>query len=307
MSQQDKVQGVGLEEARPRILLVGTATLDLVFGLDHAPRPDEEMRATSLRICRGGNAANTAVVLAGLGHSTEFLGVLADAPETRVIEEDFERAGVRYPHCPRLPGRPPTSSIYLAGNTRSIVHYRDLPELGSETLTVLDLSGCAWLHAEGRNVSELHAMLSWARQRYPALMISLELEKPREGIEKLFSLADLLICSRGFSEHHGHDHPETFLNWMRRQAPQAEIVLAWGDAGAFGMESGGVMAHAPAYPPSRVIDTLGAGDTFNAALISARMAGQSLPEALDGACRLAGRKCGRPGFDLFDESPTGVA
>ena len=36
------------------ILLVGTVTLDLVFGLEHYPQPDEEMRASSLRTCRGG-------------------------------------------------------------------------------------------------------------------------------------------------------------------------------------------------------------------------------------------------------------
>ena len=46
------------------VLLVGTATLDLVFALDHHPAADEEMRAQRLRICRGGNAANSAVVLA---------------------------------------------------------------------------------------------------------------------------------------------------------------------------------------------------------------------------------------------------
>jgi len=179
-----------------RILLVGTVTLDLVFGLEHHPQADEEMRAASLRTCRGGNAANSAVVLAQLGHQAEFLGVLADAPETAVIEQDFANYGVVYGHCPRLAGRPPTSSIYLSGATRSIVHYRDLPELEAEHFMVLDLGAYDWLHFEGRNVAALARMLAYARENFPDLPISLELEKPRDGIETLFNQADWLRCTR---------------------------------------------------------------------------------------------------------------
>ncbi|MBU3736908.1 MAG: ketohexokinase, partial [Methylobacterium sp.] len=158
-----------------------------------------------------------------------------------------------------------------------------------------------------RNVAELSKMLSRARQQYPALKVSLELEKPRDGIEGLFAQADLLICSRGFCRHHGFDNPQPFADWMRRQAPQAEVVVAWGESGAFGLEAGGGWLHAPACPPARVVDTLGAGDTFNAALIAARAAGQPLAVALDQACRLAGKKCGIAGFDLFGAPGSSVA
>ena len=198
------------------ILLLGTATLDLVFGLSHYPHADEEMRADSLRTVRGGNAANSAVVLSQLGHQAEFLGTLADAPETSVITQDFERYGVGYAHCPRLPGKPPTSSIYLAGDTRSIVHYRDLSELSAKAIEAVDLNSYDWVHFEGRNIPETQAMMQYVRSRRPDLPVSLEMEKPREDMAALFGLADLLICSSGFAEAGDNSEPHDFLRWMHR-------------------------------------------------------------------------------------------
>lgn len=281
-----------------RILLVGTATLDLVFGLDHHPDSDEEMRAQSLRICRGGNAANTAVVLSRLGHRVEFLGVLADAPETAVIERDFVAHEVAFTHCPRLPGRPPTSSIYLNAGSRSIVHYRDLPELNAATFLAIDLAGYDWLHFEGRNVEGLSEMLAHVRSRYPYLPISLELEKPRTGIETLFGQANLLLCSRGFAVHYGYAMPQDFLTWMSEQLPRAMVVVAWGAEGAYGMTQDRLVCHAPATELERVMDTLGAGDTFNGGMVDALAKGLPLERALVGACLLAGRKCSMHGFDV---------
>ena len=283
------------------ILLLGTATLDLVFGLSHHPHADEEMRADSLRTVRGGNAANSAVVLSQLGHQAEFLGTLADAPETSVITQDFERYGVGYAHCPRLPGKPPTSSIYLAGDTRSIVHYRDLPELPAAAIEAVDLHGCDWVHFEGRNIPETLTMMRYVRSRHPDLPISLELEKPRDGMAALFGLADLLICSSDFAQHSGSGEPHDFLRRMRQRAPQAQIVLASGRQGAYGQDSDGAIYHAAAVPPASMIDTLGAGDTFNAAIIHEALARSGMQAMLDKACSLAGAKCGVHGFALGEQ------
>lgn len=281
-----------------RILLVGTATLDLVFELDHYPHADEEMRAYALRTVRGGNAANSAIVLSQLGHAAEFVGALAQSPETSVITEDFERHGVAYGNCLYFEGKPPTSSIYLSGDRRSIVHYRDLPELPGHAATALIPQDYDWAHFEGRNIESVQAMILSLRSRRPELPISIELEKPRAGIEALFGLADLLVCSQGFAEYVAGSQARDFLGWMQLRAPQARIILAAGREGAYGLDIDGIVHHAPAMPPTAVVDTLGAGDTFNAGLLDAAMQNLPMPLMLDAACRLAGRKCGIVGFEL---------
>ena len=45
-----------------RILVVGNATLDIIHSVDHYPAEDEELRASTQRRVRGGNAATTAYV-----------------------------------------------------------------------------------------------------------------------------------------------------------------------------------------------------------------------------------------------------
>jgi ketohexokinase len=141
-------------------------------------------------------------------------------------------------------------------------------------------------------------MMGWVREHKPDLFISLELEKPRENIETLFPLADLLICSRHFAHHLGQYDPQAFLRWMRNQVPQACIIAAWGEEGAYALGASDQLCHAAATPPVRVVDTLGAGDTFNAAVIDAAVKGVAVPELLQSACKLAGAKCGHYGFDL---------
>ena len=283
-----------------KILLVGTATLDLIFRLERYPEEDDEIRAQGLRVGRGGNAANTAVVLSQLGHCCSFLGVLSESPEAAVIDQGFNQYGVDCSCCPRLNGRPPTSSIYLSEGSRTIVHYRDLPELQAQQLEKVDLRSFDWIHFEGRNVPELKIMLEHVRGLLPTAPISLELEKPRAGIETLLDVPSLIICSKGYVEHCGETSPVEFLDHKNQGHTQADWVVAWGDRGAYGKPRRGDHCYSPSFPQPKVIDTLGAGDTFNAGVIHAMANGEGLGAALKFACELAGAKCGIEGLDLRD-------
>jgi len=286
-----------------RILTIGIATLDIINSVDGFPPEDSEVRALSQAIRRGGNAANTAVVLAQLGHDCAWAGTISDDAGGETICHDLRQHGISIQHAQRIVnGHTPTSYIIhnRHNGSRSIVHYRDLPEFSNAMFNAIDLSQYDWLHVEGRNCSETAIILRLARQHRPDLSISVEIEKVRPAIEDLFELADLLLFSRAYAQQLGFQDAETFLCAHRPKAHHADRICAWSEAGAWALAR--TQAHdcdySPAYPPPQIIDTLAAGDTFNAGVIDACCRQQSLAQAIAFGCRLAGYKCGVNGLTL---------
>ena len=283
-----------------RILGVGIATLDIINEVDHYPVEDEEMRAAAQHVRRGGNCTNTLTILAQLDHACDWAGVLAEEPDAGRIRSELAHYRIGTQHCLiETEGKVPTSYITLnrQSGSRTIVHYRDLPELPYAVFEAIDLTDYDWIHFEGRNIAETRRMMQRSRQYYPDIPLSLEAEKPREGMEDLFPLADVILYSRAYAVAQGFEEAAGFLNAMQQHNPRARLYCGWGAEGAYGMEGGELFQQA-AYPPPQVIDTIGAGDSLNAALIHAELKQLSSAECLDYACRLAGHKCGRAGLDI---------
>ena len=286
-----------------QILGVGVATLDIIDNLADYPTEDTEQRALARSSRLGGNAANTLVVLSQLGQRCAWAGTLADDVSSAQITEDLATYHIDTTAVQVIAGgHAPTSYVTLnqQNGSRTIVHYRDLEEYPAAALQGIDLAGFDWLHFEGRNVAQTRLMLEDAWHRAPQVPRSVEVEKPRDGIDSLFGLADLLLYSRGYAEHCGFaaesGGAEAFLGERHRACPDADHVCSWGAQGAYAVERQGRILHAPAVAPLRVVDTLAAGDTFNAGIIDARLRGLDLQAALNAACALAGRKCGQPGL-----------
>ncbi len=282
-----------------QILGVGGATLDIVNQVERYPAEDQEIRALAQRVARGGNATNTLVVLSQLGHRCGWAGVLADDPASRYILQELDDFQISTSYCRRYPGRKlPTSYVSLsqATGSRTIVHYRDLPEFSSKDFAAIDLEPWDWVHFEGRAPEETRRMIDRLKSERPLLRCSLEVEKPRHGMESLFSGPDLLLFSRSYARQHGFAELRTFLREMRQRTNACSIFCAWGATGAAVVDAGGRLWESPAAELPQVVDTLGAGDVFNAAVIDGVLRRQAPDSILAAACLLAGRKCGQQGF-----------
>ena len=181
-------------DRRRHILGVGIATLDLVNEVDGYPQEDAEVRAISQRRRLGGNVANTLGVLAQLGHACTWCGTLGGDDGAREILAGLNARGIDAGPCVRHPGgATPTSYVTLsrATGSRTIVHHRNLPELTAGDFAAVDLTGRDWVHFEGRAPTETAAMLRRCATDRPGLPVSVEIEKPRDGIEAPVSYTHL--------------------------------------------------------------------------------------------------------------------
>lgn len=279
------------------ILVCGNATLDIVNHVDHYPAEDEEMRALSQRVVTGGNAANTACVLAQHDHQCAWLGVLATDADAQRIGESLQHQQVNLQYAQQVAGASPVSYITLnqANGSRTIVHHRDLPELTTAAFADIVPEQYDWLHLEGRNIDVLAEVLPTLRKALTDQPISLEIEKSRAGIEELIQYVDVVMFSRAYAEAYDFDSAAAFLREKHRAYPEMMLTCAWGEQGAYAIDRCGELKHVAA-TDIVVLDTVGAGDTFNAGLIHGLATGMTLQEALQYAVGLAGKKVGQEGL-----------
>ncbi|MEY6431221.1 PfkB family carbohydrate kinase [Thioalkalicoccus limnaeus] len=281
------------------VLGVGIATVDIIHEVAAYPAEDDEIRALAEDRRRGGNVANSLVILSQLGRRCRWVGTLADDAGADLILADLARFGVDTSAAVRVQAATTPTSFVLssrASGSRTIVHYRDLPELDAESFDRVSLADLAWVHFEGRHPDATRRMIERVMHEAPGLPISLELEKPRTGIEDLLRGPRILMASRPFAIAQGFDEAEPFLVALAERSDATLITLTWGARGAYFLDRGGSIGRVPATPPSQVVDTLGAGDVFNAGLIDGLLRGLSAPAAVEAAVRLAGRKCAHRGL-----------
>ena len=279
------------------ILAVGIATLDIINTVESYPSEDSEHRALRQYKSRGGNATNTLVVLNQLGHNSAWAGVLIDEADSQTILDDLQHHNIDTKNCRRLQhGKMPTSYITLnqKNGSRTIVHYRDCPEYRFDDFTKIDLSMFDWIHFEGRAIDDTNMMLRHVKQHFPNLPCSLEVEKARPDIESLFELPNYLFFSKHYAVEKAFASASDFL---RSLPDKLTATCTWGELGAWVKTNHALPRHIPTPSQTDVIDTLGAGDTFNAGLIHRLVHGDDLVTAVSYANQLASHKCGQRGFN----------
>ncbi|XP_030633476.1 ketohexokinase isoform X2 [Chanos chanos] len=294
--------------AEKKILCIGLVCLDIINVVDKYPEEDTDSRCLSQRWQRGGNASNSCTVLSLLGAPCAFMGSLAPGPVADFIVGDFKRRGVDISGVAwQQKGETPCACCVVCptrGSRTVVLSDTNLPDVSAEDFSKVDLSQYKWIHVEGRNAGEQVKMIEQImdyNSKVPEksrIRISVEIEKTREPLYQLFPYGDVVFVSKDVAMHFGFNSAASAVKGMYSRVKKgAVIICAWAEKGADGMGPDGVVVHSDAFPPEALVDTLGAGDTFNASVIYSLSNGGSLKEALTFGCQIAGKKCGIHGYD----------
>jgi fructokinase len=300
-------------------LVCGEALFDLFLESESGPA------AATYAARAGGSPFNVAIGLARLGqHSGLLTGLSTDLLGERLAQV-LASEGVSTAYAVAT-DRPTTISLvgldthgvpayqfYKNGSADTGVVEADLPALGPE---ISGLHFGSYSLAAAPVADAFAALAAKQRERFISLdpnvrpTVEPDMDIWRERLAVLFPLADVVkISAEDLELLRPGCAPETLAADLHGQGARLVVLTDGGDA-AMGWTSGGL--HATAKPPKvTVVDTVGAGDTFQAALLARLLAAPGGPgaalEALDAeglaailgyAARAAAITCSRRGADL---------
>lgn len=293
------------------VLVVGDANVDLEIRLP-SDMHSETHANPDPQLFGGGSAANTAAALARLEMACRFAGAVGDDSFGRFAVQSLAEAGVDTDHVIVAPGEPTVTVIAIVPPDGDRLIYVWPPSGGAHGAfqpndVVSAVTGSDWLHVSGiclRVEPARDAVLAaMQRARADGIPVSFDLNLRlenwgweagfREVAEAAVERADVVLGAA--SDEIGalagiHDPVEA----AKALAAESRLVVArLGAAGAVACSAGDVVA-VPGFAVT-VVDTVGAGDAFNAGFIAARIRGEDLPGAVRWGNAVAGLTVSRAG------------
>lgn len=269
-----------------RLLTVGDLVLDIILPVTLPVRGGEH-QAPAWRRTEPGGAANTIVTALNLGLAVSVTGTVGDDAYGAAILDPLRARGADLAQVLIMPGSQSTLVITLtdpiSGAHVFIGHYGTGPEMSyppglDATIAQADAVFCSgYSLVEERIRRTVLRALDSAHQAGKPIYLD---------VGPLLTLADQQQVSWALARTHtlfltedetalvvpGADGPGATADLLAR-GPQT-LVIKRGARGCTILDATGAL-DVPAYPVAQVVDTVGAGDAFDAAYIAGQLAGLS--------------------------------
>ncbi|QDB79875.1 ribokinase [Georgenia wutianyii] len=293
---------------RGKVVVVGSANVDLVVPVPRHPGGGETVLGGSLARHPGGKGANQAVAAARAGGAdTTFLGALGQDESADLLRASLEGAGVRTDLLARVAEPTGTALITVSPDGENAI----VVAPGANSLVAVGPEQAERLAAADVVLAQLEipveAVAAAAAARRPGALLVLNAAPSRDLPADLWPAVDVLVVN----EHEAADltgdddaEPSALARLLLERVPA--VVITLGGAGSLVAERGGEPVAVPAFPVDPV-DTTGAGDTFCGVLAASLAQGSTLVDAARLAAAAGALATTAPGAQESVPTATAVA
>lgn len=268
-----------------RVVVVGSANLDLVVSAPVLPRPGETVLGHDFRMVPGGKGANQAVAAARAGADCAFIGAVGDDPFAARLGAHLAESGVDIAGLRTVPGPSGVALIAVDDAAENLIV---VAAGANASLTGLTGADRAAVTAADVVLCQLEIPLRAVSEAMTAAPFAILNAAPARTLPPdLLAAADLLVVNETEAATLGGAAADLL-------AVVPRVVVTLGARGAEYADRDGTRLAVPA-PRVGAVDTTAAGDAFCGALAVAWAEGRPVPAALRWACA-AGAACAtRPG------------
>jgi sugar/nucleoside kinase (ribokinase family) len=277
------------EPRRWDVLAVGDPCADIVVGADVAPQAGEKVLGRALGEFAGGAEANVACAIARLGRSSAVYGRVGNDVHGSMLCTSLRDFGVDIAPLTVDTANPSVSVIVIVTRSgdRAIVYLPMPPRAPRSDALAAQISEARVVYTMPYSVEELDHINRSAKRSGTLVAIDIEaaVAPNADELSKRVALADIVFFNHsGFEAGTGEPPTEASLSRVLSAGPRV-VVVTRGAGGAMAMDQHG-FATQQAFP-GPVVDTTGAGDTFNAAFLAATLDGEDLQHAVRFGCAAA--------------------
>ena len=259
------------------LLVIGELNMDLILDdVESFPEIGKEKIAGDLNLTLGSSSAIFAANIARLGIETGFCGAVGNDKFGEQIKQQLQEYGIDTSLVKIDQGhKTGLSAIFRYGGDRALITYPG----AMEHFSLKMIPDEAFSKARHMHISsiflqpgikkDLFKIIEKAKSRGMTVSIDSQWDPDEKwdlDIEKLVEKIDFFLPNE--AEFLNFSETDTVEEGLAKFKPHAggSIIVKCGKKGAKWLQNGSVIS-APAHENTEIIDTIGAGDSFNAGFI----------------------------------------
>ncbi|MFV8406295.1 carbohydrate kinase family protein [Vibrio harveyi] len=280
------------------VLAIGDANIDMTLKVDRLPKQDDKVIGVKIAEQVGGTVANSACVCGSLGLKTATLARVADDKYGIKVLDEYVKHSVDLKFIFQPNGYEQSTAIIMLDDSgeKSLIFVPSSNYEFNEELVEVAIASSQYIYTMPGNLDTFKALAEVAQSKKTKVVVDIEptIVNEEGDLDIILTGSDLVYFNKeGFLKATGQDASEATLVSMVEHYQLDGIVVTLGKDGAIAFVNGEYSSYPGFNVP--VVDTTGAGDTFNASFLYAQINKIPLDSGLEFACAAAAISVGYVG------------